>query len=78
MRKEKRGHARGTDDRGWASARGRPQYDGDATGWRGRWQRKRDGRLHRKKRKRLRGVGTMENREVGFGSSSCGKGLKDF
>jgi hypothetical protein len=27
----------------------------------------------RKKRKRLRDVGTAENREVGFGSSSGGK-----
>jgi hypothetical protein len=32
----------------------------------------------RKKRKRLRDVGTAENREVGFESSSGGKGLKDF
>jgi hypothetical protein len=32
----------------------------------------------RKKRKRLRDVGTAENREVGFRSSSGGKVLKDF
>jgi hypothetical protein len=32
----------------------------------------------RKKRKRLHDVGMVENREVGFGSSSGGKGLKDF
>jgi hypothetical protein len=32
----------------------------------------------RKKRKRLRDVGTAENWEVGFRSSSGGKGLKDF
>jgi hypothetical protein len=32
----------------------------------------------RKKRKRLRNVGMTENREVGFGSSSGGKGLKEF
>jgi hypothetical protein len=31
-----------------------------------------------KKRKRLHDVGMAENREVGFGSSSGGKGLKDF
>jgi hypothetical protein len=31
-----------------------------------------------KKRKRLRDVGTAENWEMGFGSSSGGKGLKDF
>jgi hypothetical protein len=43
MRKEKRGHARGTDDRGRAGARGRPRYDVDATGWRGQWKRKRMG-----------------------------------
>jgi hypothetical protein len=30
------------------------------------------------KRKRLHDVGTAENREVGFGSSSGGKDLKDF
>jgi hypothetical protein len=32
----------------------------------------------RKKRKRLRDVGTAENREVGFMSSSCGKRFKRF
>jgi hypothetical protein len=32
----------------------------------------------RKKRKRLRDVGTVENREAGFESLSGGKGLKDF
>jgi hypothetical protein len=74
MRKEKRGHARGTDDRSRAGARGRPRHDGDATGCRGRWKRKRDGRLRGKRR--LRDVGTAENRGVGFGSSSGGKGLK--
>jgi hypothetical protein len=49
MRKEKRGHPRGTDDRGWAGARGRPRHDGDATGWWGQWKRKRDGRLRGKR-----------------------------
>jgi hypothetical protein len=76
MRKEKRGHAHGTDDRGRARARGRPRYDGDATGWRGRWKRKRDGRLREKRG--LRDVGTAENRGVGFGSSSGGKSFKFF
>jgi hypothetical protein len=32
----------------------------------------------RKKRKRLRDVGTADNWEVGFRSSTGGKGLKDF
>jgi hypothetical protein len=32
----------------------------------------------RKKRKRLRNVGTAENWEVGFESSCSGNGLKDF
>jgi hypothetical protein len=79
MRKEKRGQARGTDDCGRAGARGRPRHDGDATGRRGWWKRKRDGRLRGKRG--LRDVGTSENRGgggVGFGSSSGGKGLKDF
>jgi hypothetical protein len=76
MRKEKRGHARGTDDRGRVGARGRLRHDGDATGWQGRWKRKRDGRLHGKRE--LHDVGTAENRGVGFGSSSGGKGLKFF
>jgi hypothetical protein len=49
MRKEKRGHARGTDDRGRASARGQPRHDGDVTGWRGQLKRKRDGRLRGKR-----------------------------
>jgi hypothetical protein len=49
MRKEKREHARGIDDHGRAGARGRPRHDGDATGQRGQWKRKRDGRLHGKR-----------------------------
>jgi hypothetical protein len=49
MRKEKKGHARGTDDRGWAGACGRPRHDGDAMGRRGQWKRKRDGWLRRKR-----------------------------
>jgi hypothetical protein len=76
MRKEKRGHARSIHDRGRASARGRPRHDVDAMGWWGRWKRKRDGRLHGKRG--LRDVGTAENRGVGFGSSSGGKGLNFF
>jgi hypothetical protein len=49
MRKEKRGHARGTDDRGRAGAGGRPRHDGDAIGQRSRWKRKRDGWLRGKR-----------------------------
>jgi hypothetical protein len=51
MRKAKRGRARGTDDRGRAGARGRPRHNDDATGWWGRWKRKRkrDGRLRGKR-----------------------------
>jgi hypothetical protein len=75
MRKEKRGHARGTDDRGRAGTRGRP-HDGDATGRRGQWKRKRYGWLCGKRG--LRDVGTAENQRVDFGSSSGGKGLKKF
>jgi hypothetical protein len=67
---------RGTDDRGRASVRGRLRHDGDATGWRGRWNRKRDERLHGKRG--LRDVGMAENQGVGFGSSSGGKGLNFF
>jgi hypothetical protein len=74
MRKEKRGHTCGIDDRGRAGARGRPRHDGDATGRRGRWKRKRDERLHGKRG--LRDVWMVENRGVGFGSSSGIKGLK--
>jgi hypothetical protein len=76
MRKEKRGHACGTGDRGRAGARGRPRHDGDAIGRWGWWKRKRDGRLHGKRG--LRDVGTAENRGVGFESSSGRKGLRDF
>jgi hypothetical protein len=76
MRKEKGGHTRGTDNRGQSGERGRPRHDGDATGRRGRWKRKRDGRLHGKRG--LRDVGSTEKRGVGFRSSSGGKGLEDF
>jgi hypothetical protein len=71
MRKEKRGHARGTDDRGRAGARGRPRHDGDATGWWGRWKRKRDRRLRGKRG--LRDVGTVENRGWASGARAAEK-----
>jgi hypothetical protein len=74
MRKEKRGHVRGTDDRGRAGACGRLRHDGDAMGQRGQWKSKRDGRLYGKRG--LCNVGMTENRGVGFGSSSGGKGFK--
>jgi hypothetical protein len=68
MRKEKRGHVRGTDDRGRAGARGRPRHDGDATGWRGQWKRKRDGRL---RGKRGRDCAISERRKIGRWASGA-------
>jgi hypothetical protein len=65
MRKEKRGHARGTDDRG------RPRHDGDATGRRDRWKRKRDGRL--RGNRGLHDVGMAENRGWASGARAAEK-----
>jgi hypothetical protein len=62
MRKEKRGRARGTDDRGRAGARGRPRHDGDVTERRGQWKRKRDRRL---RGKRGRDCAMSERRKIG-------------
>jgi hypothetical protein len=76
MRKENRGHARGTDDRGRAGARGRPRHDSAAMGRRGRWKRKRDGRLRGKRG--LRDVGMAENRGGGLWELERWKRFKFF
>jgi hypothetical protein len=68
MRKEKSRHARGTNDRGWASACGRPRHDGDVTGWRGQWKRKRDGRL---RGKRGRDCAMLERWKIGRWASGA-------
>jgi hypothetical protein len=78
MRKEKRGHARSTDDHGRAGARGRPRHDGDATGRRGWWKRKRDGRL---RGKRERDCAMSGRRKIGrwaSGARAAEKVLKIF
>jgi hypothetical protein len=62
MRKEKRGHAPGTNYCGRVGARGRPRHNGDATGWRGQLKRKRDGRL---RGKRGRDCTMSERRKIG-------------
>jgi hypothetical protein len=61
MRKEKIGHARGVDGRGRAGARGSPRHDGDVTGRRGWWKKKKDGQL---RRKRGRDCAMSERRKI--------------